>query len=380
MKRKQLLAILGVAGVLAGVYLAVRSPESIRALKQYASKPLHQGFRHALGPFGGKERVPGDSVSVMDPARLGAGEVISLFKDYLVRYAGSGAQGQERIDRIRASGAPLPSEDVQAIGNLIRSGRVKGQELASLIRLYGDQFVFNSSRREILEDIKLALQQTSDRDVGNAAMLTFSRLGPAEEVRELLTYSRQRDYISGNDYFGEIAHNLLRAESTTQAAWLQELVEAKNGYAREILADALARDAAVDSISAASAQKLLAYFKESETKFSDNPAEYGLFAAFDYEKWLAASAKLTTAAGNGGGGEQFILQTLLDKDLDPRKALSWFLAEERVDAFVNGTDAESRRALGDRLLIYSNKSSKSKFVFDFVQSLYPRLVNSKGAK
>lgn len=322
MNRKQITSLLAVAGFAAGATLIFRSPESTSAIKNYVSNPTTRGIR--------------DSFTI------------------------------------------LPSEDIDAIRALIKSGRVTGQELASLVRLYGDQYVVHRSRHQILEDIKATLRSATDREVGNAAMLTYSRLGPADEVRSLLKLSKERGFLTDDDYFGEIAHSLFRADPRTQAAWLDELVEGKNMYARQILADFVSRDAAIDSANASTVRQLLDYFKSSETKFSENPVEYGLFAGLDYEKWLTASARLNAMA-YGISSEQFINQTLLDSELDPRKALSWFLAEGKVESFVNNANPEERRALADRLIIFSTRNG-TEFVFDSVQSLYPRLALSKGTK
>jgi hypothetical protein len=307
-------------------------------------------------------------------------EASHLLKEYLSRSMGTGPAGRDLLDQIRAKSQyrALSPEEVDAMAAIIKGNRVGGGELAKLITLYGDQFV-ETRNAEIPQNIKAVLLATRDEEVGRAATLTFSRLGPPGEVATALKQAIASGFISAHDYYGEIAHGFLRADARLQAQWLDELTtSAVDSFPREILADYVARGVALDNVNPHVGAKLLGYFRDNETKFSPDPAAFGISDAADYEAWLTASAKLA-ALTSFMDQKKYVEGILMNDAIDPRKLLSYLRIDRNVDLVVQNISLENRRHIGDRLMAYSFKYP-SDFVVDSVQSIYLRLVAEKNSR
>jgi hypothetical protein len=299
-----------------------------------------------------------------------------LTEDYLSRYTGSGAAGRDLLDHIRSMEKPLFREHMTMVENLITKDRVVGEEMASLIRLYADQLLYTEGKPpEISGNIKAVLLRTKDRHVGRAATFTLSQLGPVEDLGTLFKYAKANDFISDDDYYGEIGNNFMRADAATQEAWLDELYAANNLYSRQVLAfDIASRGMPLEGISPPTARRLLTFFKNNETRFSPTPGVLEVSSSSDYASWLKASAKLAAVAFNVDPAK-YVEAVLLDKNIDTRKTLSYFiyLSDADTEAFVKTVSLAERRAMANRLIAATFRHPTDATVEES-QKVYARLI------
>jgi hypothetical protein len=358
--------------VMAGVFfLLPKAPRQTVPL-------LASGRAHAyVEPSDAVKALTVGSRDIASPEAMAAAKKSRvLTEDYLSRYTGSGAAGRDLLDHIRSLEKPLFKEHITMVENLIKNDRVGGEEMASLIRLYADQLLYTKSQPpEISSNIKAVLLRTKDKHVGRAATLTLSQLGPIEDLGTLFKYAKANDFISDDDYYGEIGNNFMRADAATQDAWLEELSAANNLYSRQVLAfDIASRGMPLEGISPQTALRLLVFFKNNETRFSPTPGVLEVSSSSDYASWLKASARLAAVAFNVDP-VKYIEAVLVDKSIDTRKTLSYFiyLSDADTEAFVKTVSPADRRAMANRLIAATFKHPTDATVEDS-QRIYARLI------
>jgi hypothetical protein len=298
----------------------------------------------------------------------------NLLDLYLAGAWGRGQASSDSIEEIRSLGGRLSTANLLEIGILIKDGKVGGAEMASLIRLYGEQVPLSENPTEMRAILRIALANAKDKSVGAAAAFSLSRVGDSLEVSEVLKTARTNNYFTDRDYFGELAHNILRVTPETQKEWLNELRASQNLYARQIVVDVLMRSEVAASFAEAQRLQLLGYLESSEPEFPSNLQEMGLFTAIDYQNWIKAVSKMGPATSEAQQ-QAFIISKLLAEGVDQRKVLSYLLNEENLSKFVGSTSNVQRLYTADKLATFVGKYPND-FYIEVLKHIHPKL--SKG--
>lgn len=297
----------------------------------------------------------------------------NLLKDYFQKSYGKGLAGSNLLDEIRSLREPLSIEDLKKIGNLIKNGKLPSSELASLIRLYADQIYLGADDQEVRSTIENILQTTKEKEVGAAAALTLSRISKANDVANILKIAKASEFLTENDYYGEVAHNIFRVPPAVQKEWIDSLKNSGNLYARQIVTDNIARSEKLLFASNEQFQQLTNYLLTAEPEFSKNSAEFGLFTAIDYQNWVKAVAKVESAAGLGSP-DNLIAKRLMQDGIDQRKVLAFMLEEENVNQLEKIISPEQKQHIADTLASFLSKHPNDLYA-DALRTIYPKIKN-----
>lgn len=148
----------------------------------------------------------------------------------------------EELDNLTARGIPGTPENIGALDKLFKISD-NSEEKIRLARLYNAAYFGTedtSLRKRISQTISDLLRLEADPAVGRALTLSHSRMLIDEQTQENLEYAYRRNFLSNDDYYGELAHIIPGAMGPVRSEIIKKITSNHNQYASEIIADFIA--------------------------------------------------------------------------------------------------------------------------------------------
>lgn len=232
----------------------------------------------------------------------------------------------EKLDDLVARGIRGTPENINELDRLFKASG-NPEEKIRLARLYGSAY-FSAEDSVLKEKITQAisdfLRLETDPAVGRALVLSHSRMFFDEKTQENLEYAYRRNFLSNDDYYGELAHILAGVIGSTRVKVIKELTANHNQYASEIIADYIGNSSGI-KLSKEEVAYLRGYIADGEPKFSGSPTSIGMIDVIRYEQWLKAMAYLENADNSTSPGV-VIYNKLTLANVDPRAAIAFLIS------------------------------------------------------
>jgi hypothetical protein len=271
-------------------------------------------------------------------------------RDILMKYASSQTNTNAGRDSIIRLVGNLQKEksNIQTLRMLL-SKKLSTEEKALVLRLLGEMRDANNAHGlnpVIIRELQLQMQ-TTDREIATAALFAYTRSGYDKDYLTSIRQLRDRKIIGDDTYFGEHAHLFSFAPEPEQQVMLAEIAKSKNRYALQILTSGLPPR----PLSPATRNLLLATLEANEPAL---PMAIGeLQGSDDWASWLSTVAMLRFGDAQARQ-RNFILQRLVQPELDPRKILA-YLSGPYGRAFIRETgDVRLLGTLTGKVCQYTN--------------------------
>ena len=237
--------------------------------------------------------------------------------------------GLEAVAKIASTRSlPATRANATALLALLRSAN-SSEDRAMLARMAGDlhfelgRVGDQASQGDIQDGLRQLVKNEQDPIVRKAAAFTYSRLGWFPDSMALL--ARSRPLLGDRDYHGELAHLLLMAPAAEKPKILNELAAGeghKTGYAKEIMANEMRTEHALDQVSTDGAKGALMLLLKTVPTFEAEPQAMGVSDLFQYSDWFIAVVKLTLKTT--GQPTTSVVANMVQLDGDPRKLIAIF--------------------------------------------------------
>ncbi|MCY7317491.1 MAG: hypothetical protein LH617_01965 [Ramlibacter sp.] len=214
-----------------------------------------------------------------------------------------GAAGRPKfsvLEEVRAmQGLPATKANVAAVLGRLRTTPVMNHsESVQLVRLAGDLHAQSTDEKDKAEirGLLAALATSSANPLlGQAAALTYSRLGYFPDTLGVLATARQKGFITNDHYFGDLAHLLPDVKSgNDQLRVVHLLTDGKNAHARMILNNLMMADHVFEGLTPAAAQGVLTLMTSNPPGFNSIPTAIGGVDMLNYNDWLVANVRVSS--------------------------------------------------------------------------------------
>ena len=283
---------------------------------------------HNNDAIGAKSIVPNVMQSRADaPSDVTFGDMHGVGADLAEVYKLRGKDGfLEKLDDLVVRGIRGTSEN---IGELDRRFKASGDsdEKTRLARLYNTAYFGAEDallRGKIAQTVSDLLRSEADPTVGRALALSHSRMYIDEKTQENLEYAYKRNFLSDDDYYGELAHILPGAVGLARAKVIKELTANHNQYASEIIVDFIGNSSG-SNFSKEEMASLKIYVASSEPKFTGSSTSIGMIDVIRYEQWLKAMVYLENVENSISPGA-IVYNKLTSAYVDPRAAIALLIS------------------------------------------------------
>lgn len=232
----------------------------------------------------------------------------------------------EKLDDLVVRGIPGTPENIDELDQRFKVGS-NSEEKIRLARLYNTAYYGTEDallRNRISQTISDLLRAETDTTVGRALALSHSRMFIGDKTQENLEYAYKRNFLSSDDYYGELAHIVPRAVGPVRIKILNELAANHNQYASEIIADFINNSSGL-SFSKEEAASLKGFIADSEPKFTGPSAGVGMIDVIRYEQWLKAITYLENTENSTSPGV-VAFNRLTSANVDPRAAVALLIS------------------------------------------------------
>ena len=287
--------------------------------------------------------------------------------------------GHEAIVKI-ASTRSLPATRANATALLaLLQSAGSSEDRAMLARMAGDlHYDFGkvgdqATQADIRDGLRQLVKNEHDPIVRKAAAFTYGRLGWFPDSMALL--ARSRPLLGDRDYYGELAHLLLLTPAAEQPEILKELEAGEGqhtGYAKEILANEMRSEHAVDQVSPAGAKGALMLLLKTVPTFVAEPQAMGVADLFQYSDWFIAVVKLTVKTT--GQPTASVVANMVQLDGDPRKLIAIFGDGQSAALARSAMDRRTLDKVNATLVAYAARFASNRTVQGFVSMAKTNLV------
>jgi hypothetical protein len=310
------------------------------------------------------------------PVDFSGGQI--LLNAYKKKAGTQGAAGRNAIDEIFSKGLAPSADNVKDVRTIL-AAKVTSDEKLALVRLLGSLHTYDNQsgmNTMIAQDIS-ALARSSQKEIARAAVLTYSRLGYYQDLRELLQYSKDQGNINIDEYYGELAHALRFTPEHEQLSFISEIRDGRNKYAHEILAFIATDRATIQRFYPSTQKETLQTLLLNEPDFPQAIGEYGLIDGIRYSTWLHAVASLTATTSNQSYSE-VITTKITVKEIDPRKIMAYLASAEGKTFIKNSDQKDTLNGLVERIAFFSKQLPQNMLMREIVQDIRNTIITSKG--
>ena len=287
--------------------------------------------------------------------------------------------GHEAIAKIASTRSlPATRSNATALLALLQSAG-SSEDRAMLARMAGDlHFEFGrvgdkATQADIQDGLRQLVKNEQDPIVRKAAAFTYSRLGWFPDSMALL--ARSRPLLGDRDYHGELAHLLLVTPAAEQPKILKELEAGEGhntGYAKEIMANEMRTEHALDQVSTDGAKGALMLLLKTVPTFEAEPQAMGVSDLFQYSDWFIAVVKLTSKTT--GQPTTIVVANMVQLDGDPRKLIAIFGDGQSAALARSAMDRPTLDKVNATLVAYAARFANDRNVQGFVSMASTNLV------
>ncbi len=208
----------------------------------------------------------------------------------------------------------------------------------------------------ILEALRAGIA-SSDRKVAVSSLLTFSRIGPTDEVTKALLALQERQWINRTDAVRELLIQIPAAKGAEEQLGLVKTVIGLSESAPDgdlpasnvvsLAASLLSGADAVSTITPSARRALGEYLVKHEPPIVDGSGNPSVASAFSYANWLLLTAQLNS---NGAAEANAQVLAALQTSADPRRVVAVLGSPngQGVAAAVNSAELDWLRAQVNR--------------------------------
>lgn len=276
------------------------------------------------------------------------------------------SSARNELERIRSEGLIVSPANVKLLREALAS-RATDEERAIQVATLGAMWDHKnrSENNEAIKNDLLKYAQSDERNTARAAVFALSRMGGVDELKGLLLQAKEKHHIDNDEYAGELARNIRFLAKERQSEFVSLLGGSKSKYGIDVLTADLVSPSFLSQYSPSALADMELLLGRSEPSFPFAIGEFGHIDALRYTAWLQARAAMYEKSGRGAQAA-FILRTINDPNLDPRKAIGYLSAPE-ADSFIKGMSREKLEPVAARIRAYANSLPQNQLIQEFTQ-------------
>lgn len=270
--------------------------------------------------------------------------------------------GRMELDRIGSQGLAASPANVKLLREALAS-RASDDERAIQVATLGAMWNRKNttgSNDAIKSDLR-KMAQAGERNTARAAVFALSRMGDIEEeLTGLLQQARDRGHIDNDEHAGELARSVRFAPKERQLEFVSLISKSNSKYGIDVLTSELNLPSVLAQYSPQALAEIDVLLGKSEPSFPFAIGEFGLIDAMRYTGWLLARAAIYEKRGRGAQ-QGFILSTMNDPKLDPRKAMG-YLSSPAASSFLSYMSRKKLEPVEGRIRTYADSLPQSRVI------------------
>ena len=276
------------------------------------------------------------------------------------------SSARNELERIRSEGLIGSPANVKLLREALAS-RATDEERASQVATLGAMWDHKntSENNDAIKNDLRKYAQSDERSTARAAVFGLSRMGGVDELKGLLQRAKEKHHIDNDEYAGELARNIRFLTKDRQSEFVGLLGGSKSKYGIDVLTADLVSPSFLSQYSPSALADIELLLGKSEPSFPFAIGEFGHVDALRYAAWLQARAAIYEKRGRGAQAA-FVLRTISDPNLDPRKAIGYLSAPE-ADSFIKAMSREKLEPVAVRIRTYADSLPQNQLIQEFTQ-------------